>query len=135
MVDEARDESKREQMGIVLRFVDKDGIIRERFLDLVHVTDTSALTLKTNLWRTLLQYEFDTSKIRGQGYDGAIAASREVIPIHQFFNRLSSIVNVICASSKRHDELQKSKAIEIKHLLELGEIKSGKGQNQIGTLK
>ncbi|XP_071688547.1 uncharacterized protein [Rutidosis leptorrhynchoides] len=170
MVDEARDESKREQMAIVIRFVDKDGIIRERFLDLVHVTDTSAMTLKTNLWKTLLQYEFDTSKIRGQGYDGAsnmrgefnglqalvikespyayyvhcfahrlqlalVAASREVIPIHQFFNRLGSIVNVICASSKRHDELQKSKAIEIRHLLELGEIKSGKGQNQIGTLK
>ncbi|XP_071714266.1 uncharacterized protein [Rutidosis leptorrhynchoides] len=28
MVDEARDEAKREQMAIVIRFVDKDGIIR-----------------------------------------------------------------------------------------------------------
>ncbi|XP_071714955.1 uncharacterized protein [Rutidosis leptorrhynchoides] len=156
MVDEARDEAKQEQMAIVIRFVDKDGIIRERFLDLVHVTDTSAMTLKTNLWNILLQYEFDTSKIRGQGYDGAsnmrgewnglqalvikecpyayyvhcfahrlqlalVAASREVIPVHQFFNKLSCIINVICASSKCHDELQKSKALEIKHLLELGE--------------
>ncbi|XP_071687214.1 uncharacterized protein [Rutidosis leptorrhynchoides] len=169
MVDEARDEAKREQMAIVIRFIDKDGIIRERFLDLVHVTDTSAITLKANLWNRLLQYEFDTSKIRGQGYDGAsnmrgewnglqalvikecpyayyvhcfahrlqlalVATSREVIPVHQFFNRLSCIINVICASSKRHDELQKSKALEIKHLLELGEIKSGKGANQVGTL-
>lgn len=32
IVDEACDESKREQMSIVLRFVDKDGILRERFL-------------------------------------------------------------------------------------------------------
>ncbi|XP_071740436.1 uncharacterized protein [Rutidosis leptorrhynchoides] len=53
-----------------------------------------------------------------------VAASREVIPVHKFFNRLSYIINAICASSKRHDELQKSKALEIKHLLELGEIKS-----------
>jgi hypothetical protein len=27
LVDEARDESKREQMAIILRFVDKDGFI------------------------------------------------------------------------------------------------------------
>ena len=31
LVDEARDESKREQMAIILRFVDKEGFIKERF--------------------------------------------------------------------------------------------------------
>ena len=46
IVDEARDESKKEQMSIVLRFVDQDGILRERFFGLVHVSDTAALTLK-----------------------------------------------------------------------------------------
>ena len=46
MVDEARDESKKEQMAIVLRFVNKEGLIKERFLDLIHVSDTTALTLK-----------------------------------------------------------------------------------------
>ncbi|GJV89087.1 zinc finger MYM-type protein 1-like protein [Tanacetum coccineum] len=170
MVDESRDESKKEQMAIVLRFVDTNGVIRERFLDLVHVTDTSAITLKTNLWKKLLQYEFNTSKIRGQGYDGAsnmrgewnglqalvckdcpyayyvhcfahrlqlalVAASREVIPVHQFFTRLTFTINVVCASSKRHDELQKAKASETTQLLELGEIKKGKGKNQVGTLR
>ena len=34
IVDESRDESKREQMAIVLRFVDKEGLIQERFLGL-----------------------------------------------------------------------------------------------------
>nr|GFA16629.1 zinc finger MYM-type protein 1-like [Tanacetum cinerariifolium] len=52
-----------------------------------------------------------------------VAASKEVIPVHQFFTKLTSVVNVICASSKRHDELQKAKSIEIEHLLELGTIK------------
>ncbi|GKA59403.1 zinc finger MYM-type protein 1-like protein [Tanacetum coccineum] len=129
-------------MAIVLRFVDTNEVIRERFLDLVHVTDTLAITLKTNLWKKLLQYEFDTSKIHGQGYDGAsnmrrewnglqalvckdcpyayyvhcfahrlqlalVAASREVIPVHQFFTRLTFTINVVCASSKRHDEIKK----------------------------
>ena len=37
IVDEARDKSKREQMAIVLRFVDNDGYVRERFFGVVHV--------------------------------------------------------------------------------------------------
>ncbi|XP_023736319.1 uncharacterized protein LOC111884237 [Lactuca sativa] len=170
MVDESRDESKKEQMAIVLRFVDAEGIIRERFLDLAHVRDTLSLTLKTNMWTQLLHYQFDVSKICGQGYDGAsnmrgkwnglwalvlkycpyvyyvhcfahrlqlalVAASREIIPIHQFFTNLIFIINVVCASSKRHDKLQKGNATEIEHLLELGEIESAIGLNQVGTLR
>ena len=77
MVDESRDESKKEQMAIVLRFVDAKGVIRERFLDLVHVTDTVAATLKASLWNKLLNHKFDTGKIRGQGYDGASNMSGE----------------------------------------------------------
>jgi pyridoxine/pyridoxamine 5'-phosphate oxidase len=34
LVDKARDESMKEQMTIVLRFVDKDGFVRELFLGL-----------------------------------------------------------------------------------------------------
>ena len=39
LVDEARDESKREQMAIILRFVDKNGFIKERLFHVVHVRD------------------------------------------------------------------------------------------------
>jgi hypothetical protein len=46
IVDDTRDEFKREQIAIVLRFVNKDGFIQEHFFDLVHVKDTSALILK-----------------------------------------------------------------------------------------
>ncbi|QHN98903.1 Zinc finger MYM-type protein [Arachis hypogaea] len=46
IVDEAIDESKKEQMAIVLRFVTLDGFVKERFFDLVHVADTCATTLK-----------------------------------------------------------------------------------------
>ncbi|XP_071697594.1 uncharacterized protein [Rutidosis leptorrhynchoides] len=64
-----------------------------------------------------------------------VAASREVIPVHQFFEKLTFLINVICASIKRHDELQKAKALETLRLLELDEIETGKGANQVGTLK
>ncbi|XP_076940332.1 uncharacterized protein LOC143609466 [Bidens hawaiensis] len=153
MVDESRDESKKEQMAIVLRFVDAKGMIQERFLDLVHVTDTLSATLKTSLWKQLSHYQ----NMRGERNRlptlvrcpyayyvhcfahrlqlALVCASRKVIPIHKFFNKLVFTINVVCASSKRHDELQKAKAEEIKTLLEMGEIKSGSGLNQVGTLR
>jgi hypothetical protein len=49
IIDESRDESRREQMALVIRFVDKDGFIRERFLDIVHVHDTYSTTLKQEI--------------------------------------------------------------------------------------
>ncbi|XP_059458260.1 uncharacterized protein LOC132187844 [Corylus avellana] len=71
IVDEARDEYKREQMAIVLRFVDKDGFIQERLFDIIHVKDTSALTLKNGISDVLSCYRLNIQNIRGQGYDGA----------------------------------------------------------------
>jgi hypothetical protein len=71
IVDEARDESKREQMTIVLRFVDKDEFIQERFFDIVHVKDTLALTLKNKISDVLSRYCLDIQSICGQWYDGA----------------------------------------------------------------
>jgi hypothetical protein len=145
IVDEARDESKKEQMAIVLRFVDKDGFIQERFFDVVHVKDTSASTLKNEISIVLSQHCLDIQNIRGQGYDGAsnmrgewkglqslflndcpcayyvhcfahrlqlalVAASREVVSVHELFSNLNFTINVVGASCKRHDELQATQA-------------------------
>ncbi|TYH00258.1 hypothetical protein ES288_A10G260000v1 [Gossypium darwinii] len=150
IVDEARDESKKEQMAIILRFVDKQG--------------------QNVIFNVLLQHSFDIQNIRGQGYDGAsnmrgefnglqafilndcryayyvhcfahrlqlalVAAAREVVEVHQFFKDLSDIVNIASASSKRHDELQKAQAAEISRLVSINELATGTGMNQIGTLQ
>jgi hypothetical protein len=48
LVNETCDISKQEQMTIVLRFVDTNNMLQERFFDLVHVKNTKALTLKQN---------------------------------------------------------------------------------------
>jgi hypothetical protein len=58
-------------MAIVLRFVDEDGFIHERFFDLVHVKDTSALILKDGISDVLSRYHLYIQNICGQGYDGA----------------------------------------------------------------
>ncbi|GKA42541.1 zinc finger MYM-type protein 1-like protein [Tanacetum coccineum] len=71
IVDESRDESKKEQMAIVVRFVDRKGNIKERFLDLIHVKDTTSLTLMNEILSSLSYHKLDVQNIRGQGYDGA----------------------------------------------------------------
>ena len=71
IVDETCDESMREQIAIVLRFVDKYGFIQERFFDIVQIKDTSALTLKDKISDVLSQNCLDIQSIRGQRYDSA----------------------------------------------------------------
>ncbi|XP_048617357.1 zinc finger MYM-type protein 1-like [Brassica napus] len=46
LVDESADVSHKEQMGVVFRFVDKSGAIKERFIEVVHVKETSSIILK-----------------------------------------------------------------------------------------
>jgi hypothetical protein len=69
IVDEVRDESKREQMTIILRFIDKDNFIRERFFDIVHVKNNYALTLKNEICNAISCCKLQIENIRGQGYD------------------------------------------------------------------
>lgn len=71
LVDETCDASKREQMAVVFRFPDKEGLLQERFFDLIHVKNTKALTLKEELSALLSNNGFDVQNLRGQGYDGA----------------------------------------------------------------
>jgi hypothetical protein len=71
IIDEARDESKREQMAFVIRFIDRSQFIQEQFLDIIHVKDTTASTLKEEVSFVLSYHNLDVQNIRGQGYDGA----------------------------------------------------------------
>ena len=57
-------------MAIVLRFVDKDGFVRECFFGVVHVPDTKTLTLKDEIYSILSYHSLDIQDIRGQEYDG-----------------------------------------------------------------
>ncbi|XP_075099506.1 uncharacterized protein LOC107822125 [Nicotiana tabacum] len=71
LVDESKDVSHKEQLALVLRYVNKEGELIERFLGLVHVKDTSAHALQNEIYSLLLQHSLSSSLIRGQGYDGA----------------------------------------------------------------
>ena len=49
LVDEARDVSIKEQMVVVLRYVNKKGQVIERFIGVEHVSNTAALSLKASI--------------------------------------------------------------------------------------
>jgi hypothetical protein len=64
-----------------------------------------------------------------------VAASREVHEVHNFFQNVNFIINVVSASSKRNDELLANQAAEITREIELGELDTRRGANQIGSLQ
>ncbi|KAJ9562232.1 hypothetical protein OSB04_007392, partial [Centaurea solstitialis] len=70
LVDESSDVSKKEQMAVVLRYV-TCGIVKERFVGLVHVKETYSLYLKSAIESLFAEYGLSIKKVRGQGYDGA----------------------------------------------------------------
>ncbi|XP_050378271.1 uncharacterized protein LOC126795481 [Argentina anserina] len=71
LVDKAKDVSGQEHMTIILRFVDSQGLIRERFFKIVSVLDTTSQTLKNGILKVLTMYDLQVKNMRGQWYDGA----------------------------------------------------------------
>ncbi|XP_022003253.1 zinc finger MYM-type protein 1-like [Helianthus annuus] len=58
-------------MAVVLRYVDKLGFVKERFIGLVHVKETTALSLKHAIDELFARYNLSLGRVRGQGYDDA----------------------------------------------------------------
>lgn len=71
LIDECRDVSDKEQMGTILRYVDKCGLVKEKFVGVVHVEETTASHLKSCVDSLLADLGLSLKQIRGQGYDGA----------------------------------------------------------------
>ena len=57
--DEARDKFMKEQMAMVFRYIDAEGFVKERFFGLIHVVDTTTLTLKKGIYSLLSQHCLD----------------------------------------------------------------------------
>jgi hypothetical protein len=64
-----------------------------------------------------------------------VAASREVVYVHELFTNLNFIINMVGPSCTRHDQLQIAQVKKIAHMRAIGELETGKRANQIGTLK
>ncbi|KAL8123136.1 hypothetical protein AgCh_011214 [Apium graveolens] len=71
LADESADISDKEQMALCLRYVNKKGEVCERFIGVVHLPNTTSLTLLEAIESLLMEYSLTFSQVRGQGYDGA----------------------------------------------------------------
>ncbi|XP_066395765.1 uncharacterized protein [Miscanthus floridulus] len=71
LADESSDISHKEQLALCLRYVDKLGRPCEHFIGIVHVDDTTSLSLKKAIEVLLVSNGLSMQQIRGQGYDGA----------------------------------------------------------------
>ena len=71
LFNESRDVSIKEQAAIALHYVDFKGRVVERFFGIVHVSNTTALSLKAAIEALFSKHNLSLSRIRGQGYDGA----------------------------------------------------------------
>ena len=71
MVDEARDCSVKQQMGIVIRYVNKRGEVIDRFLGLVLVIEITTKWLNEAIDSLFSKYDLSLLRLRGQGYNGA----------------------------------------------------------------
>ncbi|XP_075091691.1 uncharacterized protein LOC142171880 [Nicotiana tabacum] len=117
LADESKDISHKEQMALVLRYVNKNGEVVKRFVGLVHVSDTSACSLKEAIYSLLSYHSLSTSKMRGQDYDRASNMKGEInglktlimkdsssaYYIHCFTHQLQSTLVVI---AKKHLDVE-----------------------------
>ncbi|KAG2569228.1 hypothetical protein PVAP13_7NG377121 [Panicum virgatum] len=159
LVDESRDISVKEQMAIIVRYVNKKGQVVERFLGIKHRAIVEVLSA----------HGLTIAKIRGQGYDGAsnmrgefngvqklirdenpyafyihcfahqlqlvvVSVSKCCSSIEDFFDYVNMIVSSTSASCKRKDLLIDSHHTIILNKLESGDISSGRGQHQETSL-
>ncbi|XP_023752232.2 uncharacterized protein LOC111900583 [Lactuca sativa] len=104
-------------MDIVLRYVDRLGIVNERFIGVVHVLDTSSLTLKAAIDTVFSNNNLTIDQVRGQGYDGAsnmsgafnglksliLNENSSAHYIHCFAYQLQLVVVVV---AKKHDDVE-----------------------------
>jgi hypothetical protein len=87
LIDDSRDVSWKEQIVVVLRYVDKCGILKERFIGLVHVTETS-FCLKSFIDYLFAKFMLSLKQVRCQGYDGASymrSGRRQLILQHKHY--------------------------------------------------
>ncbi|XP_039120027.1 uncharacterized protein LOC120256402 [Dioscorea cayenensis subsp. rotundata] len=132
LLDESRDRSVKEQMIVIVRFVNKQGQVIERFLAVEHVVDTSAPSLKTALDGLFARFVLSISRLRGQGYDGDSNMKGQ-------FNGLKTLIlneNPFAfyvhrfAHQLQRDALLQKHHDKIVEKLEKGEIFPGRGQHQ-----
>ncbi|XP_051132638.1 uncharacterized protein LOC127252489 [Andrographis paniculata] len=121
---------------MVLRYVDAHGLLKERFIGVVHVMKTSSLTLKYAIDYLFTKDGLSLNQVRGQGYDGAsnirwefsnlkaliLKENNSAYYLHCFAHQL----HLRFLQMKRYDKTRD----KIQEAICKGEIETGRGLNQ-----
>ena len=84
MADETRDYSKKEQLSIVVRYVDVESAnVYEHFLAFTEATSLNAESLCTYILNTLDTFKLDSAGIVSQGYDSTLVMSGHCLGVQQ----------------------------------------------------
>nr|XP_027071964.1 zinc finger MYM-type protein 1-like [Coffea arabica]XP_027120906.1 zinc finger MYM-type protein 1-like [Coffea arabica] len=124
LCDESRDASTKEQLAVFIRYMDSHGYVIERFLGILHVRDTTALSLKKAIDVLFSKHGLSISQIRGQGYDGLVTCEglQKHAQISSMYNTLSTLVHVLEGSSKRQEILREQHLKKVIDDLMTGEL-------------
>jgi hypothetical protein len=116
LIDESRDISIKEQMVVVLPYVDNNEHIIEHFLSIQHVRDTTASSFKAAIEALFSKHGLSVSRLHGQGYHGArnmggefnglkaliLNSNPSAYYVHCFAHRLQL---TLVAVTKKHNEV------------------------------
>ena len=109
LADETKDCSKREQISIVLRYVDNAAVSHEHFLTYVEAAGLTADKLTEYITNVLKQFRLDPQCMVSQGYDGASVMSgqcsgvqkriREIAPHAIYIHCYAHTLNLVLVDS------------------------------------
>ncbi|KAL9680393.1 hypothetical protein QQ045_018272 [Rhodiola kirilowii] len=116
LVDESSDVSYKEKMAVILRFVDKCGIIKKRFIGVIHVKDTWSMSLKSAVDSLFSEYGLRLKRVRQRVHDGASNIKGEFNGLRALISQENSLAYyvhyfahqlllVVVAISKKHFEV------------------------------
>ena len=106
-------------MAVVFRFFDKFGLVKERFVSISHVKETSSVTLKYYIDALFAKRRLSLKNVRGQGCDGASNMKGEFYGVRSLILKESrSAYYVLCFAHK----LQLVVVADAKKHVEVGEF-------------
>ncbi|KAL4141516.1 hypothetical protein QTP88_004145 [Uroleucon formosanum] len=95
IIDSTIDINKNDQFSLSLRFVDKEGKIREHFICFEELPGASASNYFNILNKCIEKYNLDFSMCRGQAYDGASTMSGRFSGLQSKVKELNSLAMYI----------------------------------------
>ncbi|XP_050136101.1 uncharacterized protein LOC126611783 [Malus sylvestris] len=128
LVDEARDGSIKEQMAVVLCYVDKNGKVIESHMK------GEFNGLKTKILNDQ-PCAFYVHCFAHQLQLALVVVAKNNVDVNTFFLLANNMVNNIGASCKRRDTLREMKQKELMKALENDSLMTGRGLNQETSLK